>query len=304
MKITVFTPTYNRKYIILSLYRCLQQQTFHDFEWLVIDDGSTDGTEELFALLEKDSNPFPIRYYWFENSGKQKEINRALDMACGKLFFTVDSDDLLTPNALELIDQWDAAMPSDEKFCGFAGSDGDMQGNPTNPIFHEAYIDATFFDRDSRSDKFIGYDRPWVLYTDIHRKYKYPEFEGETFITEAVVWNRMAADGYRIRCFNEVIYLREHQKAGLTNRIHEILVDNPQGYGLWIKEMLAQTGGNWRQRLISYYFFYCEIHHKVPLEQIVRYVGATKIEIAIVRIFYSIKRFGSKLHLLQKHCKG
>ncbi|MBM6871538.1 glycosyltransferase family 2 protein [Pseudoflavonifractor phocaeensis] len=289
MKITVFTPTYNRKHIILSLYHCLQQQSFHDFEWLVIDDGSTDGTEELFAALLGDKNPFPIRYYKFENSGKQKEINRALELARGKLFFIVDSDDLLTPNALELVDRWDAAMPADGKYCGFAGSDGDAQGHPTNPIFEAPYMDATFFDRDPHSANFIGYDRPWVLYTDVHRAYPYPEFEGETFITEAVVWNRMAADGYRIRCFNDVIYLREHQEIGLTNKIHEILVNNPQGYGLWIKEMIAQSNYNWKQRFASYYSFYCEMRHKAPLGEIGRYVGATKIEMAIVGAVYKIK---------------
>ena len=81
MKITVFTPTYNREHIILNLYHSLQQQTFHDFEWLVIDDGSLDGTEHLFTELIKEENPFPIRYYKFQNCGKQKEINRALDLA-------------------------------------------------------------------------------------------------------------------------------------------------------------------------------------------------------------------------------
>lgn len=291
MKITVFTPTYNRKDIILSLYQCLQQQSFHDFEWLIIDDGSTDGTEELFAELQKDPNPFPIRYYKFENSGKQKEINRALDLAKGRLFFIVDSDDLLTPNALELVDRWDASMPATGKYCGFAGSDGDAQGRPTNPIFHESYVDATFFDRDPKSAHFIGYDRPWVLYTDIHRKYKYPEFEGETFITEAVAWNRMAADGYQIRCFNEVIYLREHQESGLTNKIHEILVNNPQGYGLWIKEMMAQSNYSWKQRFESYYSFYCELCQNLPPRDIARYIGATGMELVIIRVLYKIKHF-------------
>ena len=289
MKITVFTPTYNRKHIILSLYRSLQRQTYHDFEWLVIDDGSTDGTEELFSALQKDPNPFPIRYYKFKNSGKQREINRALDLARGKLFFTVDSDDLLTPNALELIDRWDAAMPADGKYCGFAGSDGNLQGQPTNPIFDASYVDATFFDRDPESPNFIGYDRPWVLYTDVHRNYRYPEFEGETFIAEAVVWNRMAADGYKLRCFNEVIYLWEHQEIGLTNKIHEILVNNPQGYGLWIKERMAQSGCNRKQRFRSYYSFYCEMRRRASWREIARYIGATKIEMAIIKIAYRIR---------------
>lgn len=289
MKITVFTPTYNRANVILNLYHSLQQQSFHDFEWLVIDDGSTDKTEELFTRLVNESNPFPIRYYRFPNCGKQKEINRALDLAAGKLFFTVDSDDLLTPNALHLVAQWDSMMPQSGEFCGFAGSDGDLQGNPTNPLFDAPYVDATFFDRYAESGKFIGYDRPWVFFTDVHRMYKYPEFEGEKFITEAVVWNRMAADGYKIRCFNDVVYLWEHQEIGLTNKIHEILITNPNGYGLWINEMMNQLNYSWLKRLKGYYSFYCEMKEQAAVSQIAQYAGTNKFVIMIASIMYKLK---------------
>ena len=81
MRITVFTPTYNRRYILDQLYQSLKRQKFTDFEWLVIDDGSTDSTGELIEQWKTENKRFPIRYYYFENSGKQKEINRALDLA-------------------------------------------------------------------------------------------------------------------------------------------------------------------------------------------------------------------------------
>ena len=113
MKLTIFTPTYNRAYILDNLYRSLQQQTCHDFEWLIIDDGSADDTHTLVDSWVQKENPFPIRCYYFENSGKPAEINRALDLASGELFFTVDSDDLLTPNAVELILQWEKSIPKD-----------------------------------------------------------------------------------------------------------------------------------------------------------------------------------------------
>ena len=72
MRITVFTPTYNRAYIIGQLYQSLQIQSFKDFEWLVIDDGSTDNTKSLFEKWKLNDNDFPIRYYRFDNVGKQK----------------------------------------------------------------------------------------------------------------------------------------------------------------------------------------------------------------------------------------
>jgi len=86
-KITLFTPTYNRAYILETLYRSIQRQTFRDFEWLVIDDGSSDNTEELVRSWMNDGNDFPIRYYKQPNGGKCRAINRGLDLAEGELFF-------------------------------------------------------------------------------------------------------------------------------------------------------------------------------------------------------------------------
>ena len=86
-KITVFTPTYNRAYILENLYRSLQRQSYGDFEWLVVDDGSSDGTEALFDRWRREENPFPIRYVRQENGGKCRAINHGLKLARGELFF-------------------------------------------------------------------------------------------------------------------------------------------------------------------------------------------------------------------------
>ena len=116
-KITVFTPTYNRAYILETLYHSLQRQTFADFEWLIVDDGSSDGTDSLVRSWQADQNPFPIRYVYQENGGKCRAINRGLELAAGELFFTVDSDDYLTDDALEKAVRWEAELPKDQKFC-------------------------------------------------------------------------------------------------------------------------------------------------------------------------------------------
>lgn len=290
MRFTVFTPTYNRAYILENLYRSLQAQSFHDFEWLVIDDGSTDNTKELFNRWLQESNPFPIRYYYYPNCGKPREINRALDLAAGELFFTVDSDDILTENALKLADSWEKSLPKNVKYCAIAGSDGDMQKNPTNPIFEEPFVDATFFQRDPNCSKFIGYDRPWIFYTDIHRKYRYPEFENERFITEAVAWNRMAHDGYWVRCFNDVCYLWEHQEEGYTSTIADTLAANPNGYGLWQKELMEFSSFTPIQRFRTYYWFYCDLNTKFSLKEIAGFIGAPDWQMVLVSWIYKMKR--------------
>lgn len=292
MRITVFTPTYNRAYIIDELYNSLKKQTFIDFEWLIIDDGSTDCTYEKVKNWSADNTKFPIRYYKFENSGKQKEINRALDLARGELFFTVDSDDLLTADALDKINQWEKTIPQCEKFCGFAGSDGDMTGKAINPIFSEEYVDATFFNRYAETGMFIGHDRPWVFYTDVHRQYRYPEFEGEKFIAEAVVWNRMAKDGYQIRCFNDVIYLIEHQEDGYTKKISQILIQSPKGYGLWKAEQVSFLKYGFLRRIKEYYIFYCDLQNKYHWRDIAKYIQASAPVMMFVIIAFKLKHIG------------
>ena len=288
--ITVFTPTYNRGYILERVYRCLQEQTFSAFEWLIIDDGSCDNTRELVEEWMMRGNTFPIHYVYQENQGKQKAINHALDLARGKLFFVVDSDDMLTKNALEKIDQWDQTLPENKKFCGFAGSDGDMSGEPTNPIFKEEYVDATFLNRYPESGQFIGYDRPWVFYTDVHRKYKYPEFKEETFVPEAVAWNRMARDGYQVRCFNDVIYLWEHQNDGLTKNIQNICAQNPWGYGVWQKEKAQYLEYSLKKRWKMYYSFYCDLKEKHSCREIALYISVPTIVIKMCAAVFCIKK--------------
>lgn len=289
MRITVFTSTYNRANTIGKLYISLKMQSFTDFEWLVIDDGSTDETKILFDSWKHENNNFEIRYYYYKNSGKQKEINRALDLARGELFFTVDSDDLLTQDALEKIDNWEKTLPSNNNYCGFAGSDGDFNGKPTNPIFKEKYFDATFLNRYPESGHFIGYDRPWVFYTEIHRKYKYPEFEGENFIAEAVVWNRMAKDGYLIRCFNDVIYLWEHQTDGLTDKMSQTLINNPNGYGLWISELMDIMKYSIKQKIVKEYIVYCDLKGTYDYKQIAKFLRKSPWKLFVIEIVFRIK---------------
>jgi glycosyltransferase involved in cell wall biosynthesis len=79
---TVFTPTYNRAHTIHRVYDSLCAQTLRDFEWLVIDDGSTDNTAELVAKWAEVAK-FPIRYFKQKNLGKHFAHNRALVEATG-----------------------------------------------------------------------------------------------------------------------------------------------------------------------------------------------------------------------------
>ena len=97
---TVFTPTYNRARLLKRLYESLKEQSDKDFEWIIVDDGSKDNTEEVVQGFIKEKS-IPIKYLKKENEGKHIAINVGCDMAEGELFFIVDSDDYIPKEAIE-----------------------------------------------------------------------------------------------------------------------------------------------------------------------------------------------------------
>ena len=291
-RITLFTPTYNRAYILDRLYRSVQRQTFRSFEWLIIDDGSADGTEELVKSWIEEKNDFPIRYCKVKNGGKCRAINRALDLAQGELFFTMDSDDYLTDDALQKVDAWEKTLPKDGKFCAVAGNLGTSPWETPNAPLPEPFLDANAMQRYPQPGKtLIDGERALVFYTHIHRKYKYPEFEGETFMTEAVAWNRMANDGYQVRFFNDVIWVYEYRDDGLTRAGSSIFLKNPRGYGLWLREKAAFEHASVMQRLRMIYTFTCDLSALYPSKQIAECIGAPHILVAAMHTAHKLKTF-------------
>lgn len=282
--LTVFTPTYNRAYILEQLYRSIQRQTFRDFEWLIVDDGSTDDTESLVKGWMQDGNDFPIRYYKQENGGKCRAINRALDLAQGELFFTVDSDDYLTDDALEKVVRWEKELPEGAAYCGVAGNIGTAANRTNNRLFEDGCFDGSLLDR----YKTVDGERAIVFYTEIHSQYKYPVFDGEIFMTEAVAYNRMAHDGYKMRFYNDVIWVFEYLDDGLTKAGSSLFLKNPHGYGLWLKEKAEFLGWSRKQFLKMYYTFTCDLSPYYDIHTIAECIGAPVGVIALCRALHGL----------------
>lgn len=290
-KITVFTPTYNRGYIIENLYRSLQRQTCTDFEWIVVDDGSKDNTEELFTAWCRDENPFPIRYHKQENGGKCRGINRGLEMARGELFFTVDSDDYLTDDALEKVVKWEAELPKDEKFCGIIANRGYSPDYTPNTLFEGDYLDGNAFNLYD----IIDGERALIFYTDIHRNYLYPEFPGEKFMTEAVTWNRMAWDGYKIRFYNDIIWVFEYKEDGLTRKGYQVFLDNPQGTALFFREKAVYFNYDLKTKLGMWYGFTCDAMDRCTNAQIAEYIDMPRWLVAPMKGAHNMIQFVRKM---------
>ena len=271
--VTVFTPTYNRAYILGQLYRSLQRQTCTDFEWLIADDGSADDTKSLVASWQEEQNPFPIRYIYQENGGKCRAINRGLKEADGRLFFTVDSDDYLTDDAIEKVIAWDKELPKDGHFCGYVGNRGTTPTQTPNRLFPGGYLDGTALDRYDQVDG----ERAFVFYTEIHRKYLYPEFPGEKFLTEAVTWDLMAHDGYRMRFYNDIIWIWEYKDDGLTRAGYRVFLENPQGTGLFFRQKAEFLHYSLWNKLTLWYGYATDAMDRCTDEQIAQYIGMPQI---------------------------
>ena len=270
--VTVFTPTYNRAYILGDLYHSLQRQTCMDFEWLIVDDGSADDTEALVASWQGEENPFPIRYVYQENGGKCRAINRGLKEADGRLFFTVDSDDYLTDDAIEKVIRWDGELPRDGHFCGYVGNRGITPTQTPNRLFPGGYLDGTALDRYDQVDG----ERAFVFYTEIHRKYLYPEFPGEKFLTEAVTWDLMAHDGYKMRFYNDIIWIWEYKDDGLTRAGYRVFLENPQGTGLFFRQKAEFLHYSLWNKLTLWYGYATDAMDRCTDEQIASYIGMPK----------------------------
>lgn len=298
--ITVFTPTYNRGYILEKLYDSLKRQSCKDFEWIVVDDGSTDNTPFLFEQWKSEDSGFPIIYIKEKNGGKHRAINKGVQIAVGEAFFIVDSDDYLSDDAIAFVKYGFDQIANDEEFAGISGLRYSYRDNSTmggNPNFRE-YVDATNLEREKYH--LLG-DKAEVYKTDLLRRYPFPEYEGENFITEGVIWNSIALDGYKIRWFNKKIYYCDYLQDGLTKNLFEVYRKNPLGWADYIKrEKKYECSKNIFKHM--YQFFEC-MHFTYSEDELMRILEIDKSECDILRNTweYMLKQFKEKLQKDSTH---
>jgi glycosyltransferase involved in cell wall biosynthesis len=233
MIFTIFTPTHNRAYIIEELYKSLLIQTFNDFEWVIVDDGSTDNTEVLISKFINEKK-IEIKYIKQENGGKHRAVNRGLREAQGQLFFIVDSDDRLYPNSLFLAREYYLKIKDNPEVAGIVGLKCYSNGRVTGTPMQQDEIICTNFDY--RYKYKIAGDRAEIIKTEIFKQYSFPEINGEKFIAESVVWNRIGQN-YTLLYFSKPIYECEYLTDGLSNASVKNRMKCPQGACLLYQEL-------------------------------------------------------------------
>ena len=260
--ISILTPTYNRGKLLLPLYESLKNLTFEDFEWLIVDDGSEDDTEQ-YALSwiahNIENAEFPIRYIKKSNGGKHTAINRGVREANGELILILDSDDTLPEDSLATIAQYYEQCKGYKDCAGVCGlmahHDGQLIGTgfPKEPMYESA-LQFRYAEKGNVTGDLLE-----VYKTSVMREFPFPEIENEKFCPESLVWNRIA-NKYKLFCFNKVVYYRDYLDGGLTSKIVRIRMNSPIASTMTYAEMLDYNISlKWKIRsAINYWRFkYC-----------------------------------------------
>ncbi|WP_447917950.1 glycosyltransferase family 2 protein [Achromobacter aegrifaciens] len=232
---TVLTPTYNRAGTLHRVYESLSRQTFRDFEWVVVDDGSTDNTHESILDWQARAD-FPIRYFWQNNRHKKTAFNRGVREAHGELIVGLDSDDEMPPDALATFKEaWDSIPPARrDSYVAVTGlcarPDGSIVGDRyPQDVFDSTAVDVYFRYR-IKGEKF------GCMRTDILRKYPFPE-DVAGFVPESLVWWAIGRAGYLSRFINRVVRTYHDTPGGLSQGAVSV-GNNAQGLYLLAWDML------------------------------------------------------------------
>jgi len=237
--ISIITATYNRAHTLPRLYESLVSQKKKNFEWIIVDDASLDDTNNIIESYISEQKEFKIKFISnLVGCGKHRSINKALKLACGELFFSVDSDDYLLPEATYVIENvWTSNKNNYDNLLGICLRRINLQ---TMKIIGKPFPVSPSLASPSKYTFFwnIGGDKAEIFRTDICKKIPCPEFEGERFCTEALWIYRMEKYYPYMICVNVGVRFTEYLNDGLSSNFREIRRKNPKGYIAYYKELL------------------------------------------------------------------
>ncbi|SEQ19630.1 Glycosyl transferase family 2 [Lachnospiraceae bacterium NE2001] len=225
--ITVFTPTYNRKKTLRKCYESLIAQTSNNFIWQIIDDGSTDNTEELVTSFINEG-VIEISYIKKPNGGKVSAINMSLDVTETELWVCLDSDDYFFPKAIETYERLYDEIKDKPEICGLFS----VRSNPDrSPMMGcDVPTEIVFETQFNLRYKYkVEPEYVQVYKTAIVNQYKYPLFEGEKYVPLSYTQDQIDQK-YKFLIFHEPTMVCEYQADGITKNQKRLVKKNPKGY--------------------------------------------------------------------------
>lgn len=228
-KISIVTPVYNRADRIVKLYNSLLNQTNKNFEWIVIDDGSTDNIEQVIDTF---NDNLEIRYIKKKNGGKCSALNVAIDNCNNDWFFVVDSDDYLMADAVnkvyETIDKIEGKL--------------EIVGIVAYRVYNNNKISGRKF---PDKKQIIGYNElnyhynqdgetALIYRTEILKCHKHKAIVEENFLSEEIQYNELDEEG-DLWILSEPLIVMEYLEDGLTYNYFDNWLNNSQGTKLLLE---------------------------------------------------------------------
>lgn len=251
IRLTIFTPAYNRAHTLPRTYESMCRQSCKAFIWLIVDDGSTDGTAALVKEWMQRDNGFEIRYIHKENGGMHTAHNTAYAHIDTELNTCIDSDDMLAPGAVEkILCKWEEVK--DRGYAGIIGLDADFEGRVIGKGFPVGLEETTV----------IGYynaggsgDKKMVYRTDVINRYPpYPVFEGEKYVSLSYKY-RLIDQTYKMAVLDEILCNVEYQTDGSSLNMWRQYLRNPKGFAFWRKVRMEYPENS--KRMIIDCIHYC-----------------------------------------------
>ena len=256
-KISVLTATYNRGNLLEKLYNSLLENKNDDIniEWLIMDDGSTDDTENIVNKF-KVENKINVKYYKQDNKGKMAAINNLIQYVTGELIIECDSDDYFVENSFELIKDKYNENKDNKNLYALCFLKYDRNNQHIGKALEEK--ETTMFDLYFKLGE--NGEKALVYFADIRKKYKYKLEKEEKFITEARLHHELDLI-FKVKCVNKPIMICEYQKDGYTTNYLKQFVENPYGYFKYFEDILCKhdfNGVNFSKRIyvIKHYILF------------------------------------------------
>lgn len=268
--LTIFTPAYNRAHTIGRTYESFLNQTCHDFEWLIVDDGSSDNTRQLVESWLDDNGKvvkgnclsgrsqaalwLRIRYIYQENQGMHGAHNTAYENISTELNTCIDSDDYMPANAVEkIVTFWNARNEIDRnKYAGIIGLDIDDKNRK---------VIGTPFPDGMKSTTLGGYyrnggkgDKKLVYRTEIIRNTPpYPIFEGERYVGLNYKYHIIDRT-HELLVLNEPLIIVDYQTDGSSSGMYRQYWNNPRGWSFYRKFEMEQDCGLKRRFMLCIHY--------------------------------------------------
>lgn len=242
--ITILTPTYNRGYTLQRLFDSLIIQEDLSFEWLIIDDGSTDNTKNLIDSFDK-KKLITIRYFYQSNSGKPSAINLGVEKSSTEYIFIVDSDDIITYDCVSTIsNEIEKHTNQKKRFSGLCFRKGNLDGSVLGKSIKHINLDSTLYHSTELKNLF-NVDLAYCFKKEYMQKNSFPRIDDEKFVPELYIWNRITDLDLVYTYMNKVIYLCEYMPDGLSANFKNQLKNNPKGFLLYYRDQFK------REKIIS-----------------------------------------------------